>query len=165
MTSLSVNASITLTQTNPDAPSFMTVCARLSDDISTYSGIIHSFGEVVQNGKRCESFGPHYNPFGVSIFHILRTGKILAMHSQTVTDLVSTGCPNNNCFFSRACCSYKSYPILGISSLLGWQWNHFYVGIICNNISSFWYSKCCLKWWALFFLDRNLDFHQNHHVG
>ena len=67
LTSLSTNASITLTQTNPDAPTFMTVCARLSDDIHTYSGIIHSFGEVRENGRICESFGPHYNPFGVSL--------------------------------------------------------------------------------------------------
>ena len=32
-----------------------------------------------------------------------------------------TGCPNNDCFFSKAHCSYKNYPILKISSLLGWQ--------------------------------------------
>ena len=49
----------------------------------------------------------------------------------------STGCPNNDCFFSKAHCSYKNYPILKISSLLGRQWIDFYVGIIYNNISSF----------------------------
>ena len=73
MNALSVNASIILTQTNPDAPAFMTVCALIDDDIHTYSAIIHSFGEVAQNGKICQSFGPHYNPFGVSVpvlFHV-----------------------------------------------------------------------------------------------
>ena len=50
----------------------------------------------------------------------------------------ATVCPNNDCFFSKAHCSYKKYPILKISSLLGQQWIDFYVGIIYNNISSFW---------------------------
>ena len=66
LSALSVNASMTLTQTNPDAPTFMTVCALIDEDIHTYSALIHSFGEVAQNGKICQSFGPHYNPFGVS---------------------------------------------------------------------------------------------------
>ena len=66
LSALSVNASMTLSQTNPDAPTFMTVCALVDEDIHTYSALIHSFGEVAQNGKICQSFGPHYNPFGVS---------------------------------------------------------------------------------------------------
>ena len=44
----------------------MTVCALIDEDIHTYSALIHSFGEVAQNGKICQGFGPHYNPFGVS---------------------------------------------------------------------------------------------------
>ena len=40
-------------------------------------------------------------------------------------------------FFSNPHCSYKNYPILKISSLLGRQWIDFYVGIIYNKISSF----------------------------
>jgi len=62
--SLSEKASITFTQTNPDAPTFMTACAKLVDKKNTYSAVIHSFGEVLQDGQRCESFGPHFNPFG-----------------------------------------------------------------------------------------------------
>ena len=38
----------------------------LSDDIHTYSAVIHSFGEVMEGGKRCTDFGDHYNPYGVS---------------------------------------------------------------------------------------------------
>ena len=37
-----------------------------SDDIHTYSAVIHSFGEVMEGGKRCTDFGDHYNPYGVS---------------------------------------------------------------------------------------------------
>ena len=37
-----------------------------ADKKNTYSAVIHSFGEVLQDGQRCESFGPHFNPFGVS---------------------------------------------------------------------------------------------------
>ena len=51
--------------------------------------------------------------------------------------ILTTGCPNNDCFFSKAHCSFKNYPILKISSLLGRQWIDFYVGIIYDSISSF----------------------------
>jgi len=66
LTSSSMNASITLTQTNPDAPTFLTTCATLSEGNHTFSAVIHSFGEVMDGGKRCTDFGDHYNPFGAS---------------------------------------------------------------------------------------------------
>ena len=85
LNSLSVNASLTLTQTNPDAPAFMTVCALLSDDIQTYSAIIHSFGEVIEHGKVCESFGPHYNPYGVNIFEFKKNCFLFWARSNLFT--------------------------------------------------------------------------------
>ena len=57
---------ITLTQSNPDAPTFMTICANpISKKEEIYSALIHSFGDISEDGEKCQSFGPHYNPFGV----------------------------------------------------------------------------------------------------
>ena len=38
----------------------------LSEGNHTFSAVIHSFGEVMEGGKRCTDFGDHYNPYGVS---------------------------------------------------------------------------------------------------
>ena len=57
---------ITLTQSNPVAPTFMTICANpISEKEELYSALIHSFGDISEDGRECQSFGPHYNPFGV----------------------------------------------------------------------------------------------------
>ena len=71
LASLAPGATLTLTQTSPDAPTFMTVCAKLEDPQATYSAVIHSYGDVSDDGMSCQSFGPHYNPFGVSTFNYL----------------------------------------------------------------------------------------------
>ena len=60
---------ITLTQSNPVAPTFMTICANpISEKEELYSALIHSFGDISEDGTECQSFGPHYNPFGVKKF-------------------------------------------------------------------------------------------------
>ena len=60
---------ITLTQSNPDAPTFMTICANpISEKEEIYSALIHSFGDISENGEKCQSFGPHFNPYGVKKF-------------------------------------------------------------------------------------------------
>ena len=63
--------SLTLTQNGPQAPSFLTVCIE-SSAASKYglpdtamSLVIHSYGDA--NEDTCENFGPHFNPFGVSL--------------------------------------------------------------------------------------------------
>ena len=50
---------------------------------------------------------------------------------------ICTGCPINNCIFSKAHCSYKSNPISKISSLVSRELIEFYVGIICGNMNLF----------------------------
>ena len=60
---------ITLTQSNPDAPTFMTICANpISEKEEIYSALIHSFGDISEDGEKCQSFGPHFNPYGVKKF-------------------------------------------------------------------------------------------------
>ena len=63
--------SLTLTQNGPQAPSFLTVCIE-SSAASKYglpdtamSLVIHSYGDA--NEDTCENFGPHFNPFGVTL--------------------------------------------------------------------------------------------------
>ena len=46
LTGIASGAFMILTQTSPDAPTFMTVCANLEKPQSTYSAVIHSFGDV-----------------------------------------------------------------------------------------------------------------------
>ena len=65
--------SLTLTQNGPLAPSFLTVCVDksaaqqygLPDD--AMSLVIHAYGDATED--TCENFGPHFNPYGVIIFH------------------------------------------------------------------------------------------------
>ena len=65
---------------------------------------------------------PHIKLF--IFFGVIVYAKYLALNQP------HTGCPINNCIFSKVHCSYKTYPISKISSLISRQWIELYVGIV-----------------------------------